>query len=281
MRVLELCSKFGVGGIARHVIDLSQWLRAHGHHVIMAGSAGAWLDPTKDSMFTELPLNEVTEEGGGGLRRMVRAFGCAFTLRRILKQERIQLIHAHESAPAVVARLGSHGLGIPVAVTYHGSEPERVAWFGKVGRFAADRVITPSHRAAADLHQRGGIPQAKLSVIGLGIQVREAADPANVRRLRTTLLDNDSEICVVTVARLTHQKGIDILVQVVKRVLEQRRDIRFLVVGDGPQEHQAHEWAQAAGVQTHLKFTGRSEEPHLYMAAADLFLLTSRWEACR
>ena len=37
--------------------------------------------------------------------------------------------------------------------------------------------------------------------------------------------------------------------------------------------------ARDRGVSDHLTFVGRTEKPHLYLRAADLFLLTSRWEA--
>jgi len=50
-------------------------------------------------------------------------------------------------------------------------------------------------------------------------------------------------------------------------------------VGDGAGQAEAEGWAAAAGISDKLHFVGRSEEPHLYLRAADMFLLTSRWEA--
>ena len=77
---------------------------------------------------------------------------------------------------------------------------------------------------------------------------------------------------------MAHQKGIDVLVEVVRRVKACRGDIRFVVVGDGPLRERAREWARRAGVETLLQFVGISDEPYLYLKAADIFLLTSRWE---
>ena len=62
-------------------------------------------------------------------------------------------------------------------------------------------------------------------------------------------------------------------------VVAQRPDIHFALVGDGPQTQEAIGWAREAGVQDHLHFVGRSDEPHAWLKAGDLFLLTSRWEA--
>ena len=46
-----------------------------------------------------------------------------------------------------------------------------------------------------------------------------------------------------------------------------------------PKNQEAIGWAREAGVQDHLHFVGRSDEPHAWLKAGDLFLLTSRWEA--
>ena len=39
-----MATKFGVGGIARHVLALGRHLQAQGHSVAYAGSEGAWLN---------------------------------------------------------------------------------------------------------------------------------------------------------------------------------------------------------------------------------------------
>ena len=54
---------------------------------------------------------------------------------------------------------------------------------------------------------------------------------------------------------------------------------RFVVAGDGFQETELKALAAKRGVLSHLTFRGRTSEPHRLLRAADLFLLTSRWEA--
>jgi glycosyltransferase involved in cell wall biosynthesis len=83
---------------------------------------------------------------------------------------------------------------------------------------------------------------------------------------------------VVTVARLARQKAIDVLIEVVKRTTARHDYIRFAVVGDGPLREDVRRWAAEAGVGRYVTFTGYSDRPHEFLAAADLFLLPSRWE---
>ena len=82
-----------------------------GHEVFLAGAAGTWLDDTAGPQY---------------LPRVVQAVRYASRLRSFLARNRIELIHAHESAPAIVAKRASVWMGIPIVVTYHGSAPARV-----------------------------------------------------------------------------------------------------------------------------------------------------------
>jgi glycosyltransferase involved in cell wall biosynthesis len=279
MRLLQICTDFSHGGIQRHVIELSESLRKQGHDVSLAGSPGPWLNRVTEFEYLSLNLLGVSAEGGRAISRILRAAHCAFELRRFLTKHRIELIHAHESAPAIVAHVASFGTGIPIVLTYHGSEPERIRYFGRVGRLTSQRVITPSHRCSQDLHEQGGVPKERIHVIGLGVRPPPSIPQDRVDKHRQKLLGADGRLLVVVIARLAHQKGIDILVEVVRKVKEARQDIRFVVIGDGPLRDEARDWTMSAGIESLLQFDGESDEPYLYLMAADLFLLTSRWEA--
>ena len=63
LRVLQMCTDFGTGGIARHVIDLQDWLQARGHRVSLAGTAEEWAGPDTDADFLDIPLRYVAGEG--------------------------------------------------------------------------------------------------------------------------------------------------------------------------------------------------------------------------
>ena len=270
-------TQFGVGGITRHVLALRDWMRGQGHRVTLGGTPAAWAGPETEPDFLDLPTKYVSGEGGSLPVRLFSAAKSAWLLRRWLKRNRVDLIHAHESAPALVANLARRGLNIPLAVTYHGSEPARIAPFGGIAA-KADLVITPSHRSAEDLARIGGVPEAKLKVLGLGVAPPPPDTEAEVADLRRALL-GDGERLVITVARLEHQKGIDILIEAVARMIKDHPGFRFVVAGDGVDEAALKALAREKGVEKHLRFLGRVNRPHLYLRAADLFLLTSRWEA--
>lgn len=270
---------WGVGGIPRHALDLSKWLRSRGHSVRMAGSPGDWLNETKEPGFVSLDLHQVTgdRQDASAASRIAALARSVRTLRAWLRNHPTDVIHAHESAPALVARLAALGMNIPVAVTYHGSDLARIRQFALIARACADKTITTNRHSAADLVTLGRLPSRRIEVIGLGVTAPPVS-PERAAQARRRLL-GDGKLLVVTIARLTEQKAIDVLVDVVRRVIAERPDIRFAVVGDGPLAREADDWSREAKVEQHLHFLGRSDEPMLYLQASDLFLLTSRWEA--
>ena len=277
IRIAQMCTDFGMGGIARHAVDLSAWLSGRGHGVYLAGTPGDWAGEGSFDGFLDIPTRLVGAAGGSVPRRLAHAGRGALALRGWLRSSRIDLIHAHESAPALVALLARMGLNIPVVVTYHGSDPRRIRGFGKIARHA-DLVVTPSHRAADDLAAIAGVAKDRLRVIGLGIKPPPEDSGRDVAELRSALLRGGNRL-VVTIARVAHQKGIDILIDCVARMKESRPDYRFVVVGDGPLDEEMRALATRRGLDGHLQFVGRTDIPYRYLRAADLMLLTSRWEA--
>jgi glycosyltransferase involved in cell wall biosynthesis len=277
LHVLELGTQLGVGGITRHILALRAWLRTRGHRVSLAGSPDVWVNAGSEADYLDLPIARVGGGGGSLPRRLVALITAAWRLRRWLRRNRVDVMHAHDSAPALVAALARIGMDVPLVVTYHGSESERIAGFGRIAR-ACDLVVTPSHKSAEDLALIGRVPPEKLRVIGLGVSPPPPVSDEDVARLRAELLGDGSRL-IVTIVRLAHQKGIDILIEVVAELMKVHPTWRFVVAGDGPDEARLKALAKARGVTPSLRFLGRTSEPHLLLRAADLFLLTSRWEA--
>lgn len=277
LSILQIGTQFNLGGIPKHMLTLSQSLREAGDKVVLSGTAGRWCGPDVDPGFLDLPIRYVASEGGSLPARLGHLATSSGRLWNWLRKNHVDLIHAHESAPALVSMMARVGRRIPVAVTYHGSEPERVTVFSKTARHC-DLVITPSHASARDLIEVGGIPEERVKVIGLGVPPVPDYSADDVKELRRQLL-KDGDRLLVTVARLADQKGIDVLIECARKLKHSHPGYRFAIVGDGPLREEYTALAAEMDVLSHLQFVGRTEEVHKYLMASDLFLLTSRYEA--
>lgn len=277
MRILQVCTNFLPGGIQRHVLDLTAYLREQGHQVTLAGDAGDW-GVADDPDRILLPLAKVAGTGGSALRRMSALVPVALTLRRQIRARRIDLVHSHETAPALVARLATAGMRLPRLMTFHGSAPDREASVARIGRYCADLTISPSQTSLDSLIAKG-LPRERTRHLGLGIAPMPVLDPVAVASLRRELLGPEGRYLILSLSRLQPQKGIDVMVDVARRVKAQAPGVVFAIAGKGPLLEQAQGWARDAGVAAHFRFLGPVSTVPLHLAAADLFLLTSRWEA--
>lgn len=277
LSILQIGTQFDLGGIPRHMIDLADLLRGKGHTVTLSGNSGTWCNDTTDPTFLELPIRYVAAEGGTIPARLGHLATSVFRLRSWLRSNPVDIIHTHESAPALVAMLAQPRRKIPIAISYHGAEPWRITTFSRIAKWC-DVVFAPSEGSGRELTKVGGIPTEKLRAIHLGIVDPPEDDPRVVEDLRSELL-GDGKRLVVMVGRLATQKGIDVLIDCVAQLKESHPEYRFALVGDGPLKGQYLDLAHNKGVLSHLNFVGRSEHVHRYFRAADLSLLTSRWEA--
>lgn len=83
---------------------------------------------------------------------------------------------------------------------------------------------------------------------------------------------------VMTVARLSREKGIDVLIRAWANVVQQEKNLRLIVVGDGPLEGELRELARALGVDEFVEFGGMVQNAKELLRDVDLFVLPSRAE---
>jgi glycosyltransferase involved in cell wall biosynthesis len=205
-------------------------------------------------------------------------FRNALRLREAISKHRFDLIHVHETAPALVARLATLGLNIPIIMTFHGSAPSRIPSAAKIGKYCADFVASPS-RLSLDALIKHGVKASKTKVLRNGIKPLRAVSEDKIARLRDRYTPGGKGQIVFSPSRLAPQKGIDVMIDVAKRVTQELPDTQFVIAGGGQLTGTVNEWADAAGVGENMHFLGAIDTVPEHLRASDLFLLTSRWEA--
>ena len=80
---------------------------------------------------------------------------------------------------------------------------------------------------------------------------------------------------IVTVGRLAPQKDLATMIESVALLNEGT----LAIVGEGPLESELRRFADERGVSSRLRFVGFRDRAHDYIASADVFCLSSVWEA--
>ncbi len=254
MRIAQVLTASS-GGIGRHVASISVRLVARGHTV---------------RVFCPPATAAAHGLGGGGVdTRPLTQLGGA---------RGADVLHAHGYKAGglcwPVARLAA----APLVVSWHNAvlaeHPD--AWLarllqGVVAR-CADLTLCASSDLVAEARRLGA---SRVRLLPVAAPILPAATLSRAET-RAELGVADNALLVLTVARLAPQKNLQMLLDVAAR-LRDRADLRFLVVGEGPERPTLER--RIADERLPVTLLGHREDVGSLLAAADLALLTSTWEA--
>lgn len=257
-----------VGGAERHVVDLVLALHREGHDVTVACSvSGSLAESLEASRIPVRPLVESIVK-----RRVSRPY--ALGLRKILREGRFDLVHAHVYSSAAASALATVGTGTPLVVTEH----TEALWQGTNGRLFSfwmyrrvARVIAVSDAIRRRLIERDNVPPAKITLV-----------PNSVPPVRGSYGDTlplPAELgegpLVGVVARLQPEKGVTNFVTAAARVAKEFPAARFVVVGDGPLREELFALAERLGVRERFLFLGFRPDAQALIKLMDVVAVPS------
>lgn len=258
------------GGIGRHVASAAAGLQRRGAAVTVLGPQA-----TDDLFgFSRSGVRHVPVELAAAPRPLpaARALGA---LGRALRSPEFDVVHAHGLRAGLVAALAGPSR-LPLVVTWHNapladSRAHRALERAVARR--ADVVLT----ASPDLLPRAwraGARDARPHEVAAPSRPRGRGDRAAVR---AELGVAPGQPLLITVARLHPQKGLDVLLAAAQEWADRRPQPVLAVAGAGPLEAELR--ALAARGAAPVRFLGPREDVPDLLAAADVVVLPSRWEA--
>ncbi len=205
-------------------------------------------------------------------------------LTRILRKNKIDLVHCHGFRAGMIGRVAALLAKCHCIYTIHNFLPMNlgkrrikiVAWAEKILSGITKKIITVSQALKDEAAQRLGIDKHKIRVIYNGIVPPQKSNTSNKRQIiREKWGVSKDEKLVGTVARLIPSKGIETLIEAVPLVMERYSQIKFMIVGDGPQLSFLKEKAKKLNCDKNIIFAGYSEYIWYYYEAFDIFVLPS------
>ncbi len=269
MRILLLSTHLNIGGVGRYVTSLAKSLKARKHEVFVASGGGQLEHILRREGIPHLSMDIKTKSELNP--RVMKSF---FTLRRYLKEQGIELMHAHTRVTQVVAALLSANTGIPYVTTCHGFFKRRIGriFFGCWGK----AVIAISEAVRERLVRDFSVAEEKIALIRTGIEIENFT--RNVGEERRRRMREEWHLpkrpIIGTVGRLSDVKGQSVLLEAAKIVCR-RIPVSVLIVGEGPEEKRLRDLANRLGLRENVFFVGAIEDVVLPLSLMDIFVLPS------
>lgn len=217
-----------------------------------------------------------------------------FFALRLARNNHIDLIQVRESMfSGTVGYFLSRWLRIPLQVCVYGTNPFepywlKQSWFNRMIALWAQPIL----RAADGIQVDGSMTARQLVAEGIAAErvVVKPLVPGNLADYVTA--DSDpgllSELSangrfrrfVLFVGRIDAQKNLALLLDVAARVIPRRPDLRFIIIGDGPQRRELEQAANERGLRESVLWLGWQSHLQVvrYMASCHVFALPSVYE---
>ncbi len=88
----------------------------------------------------------------------------------------------------------------------------------------------------------------------------------------------DNKIRLLTVARLTSQKGIDIAVDVTLSLIKDKYEFEWFIIGEGELRQEIEKLISEHDIDKYFKLLGNIENPYPYIKDCDIYVQPSRYE---
>jgi glycogen(starch) synthase len=205
----------------------------------------------------------------------------------MVEEKEYDVVHAHDWLTFKAALRLKASKNWPIILHVHSVESDRAGnkngnplamELESVGLHMADRIIAVSEHTKRCIHEDYGVPLDKIEVVHNSIDLSdvEPLDPNNAYRYVDFMKGLGYRV-VVSVGRLTVQKGLPNLLQTAKKVIDKAPKTLFLIVGSGEQYYELIEQAAALGIGPNVIFTDfqRGKNWRDAFAIGDLFVMPS------
>lgn len=143
--------------------------------------------------------------------------------------------------------------------------------------YYADNLIMTAEVGKADAIENWGIFEDKIKVIHNPQDSRDLI-ARSMQRIDDSWFDEDTSPIIIAAGRLCPQKGFDKLLKAISIVLK-TREVKLAILGRGESENELRKLSNELGLGSQVQFLGFRSNHLAYIKRANLFVLSSVWEA--
>lgn len=276
MKILELCTSDGVGGLELYALRSTQALRRLGHDVSAAVRPGTLL------------AQRLSEQGlpYASLPRRSRALPLltARRLARFIDQAGIDVVHMHWGHDLLLAALAKRWARRPLRLVYTRqmalTRPKDDAYHRFLYR-QIDLYLTITDTLLAQARQWLPLPAERIQRLYYGVPAPAPLAAAQRQALRQSLGIADDAFAIGLVGRMEEQKGQHLLVEAVQQLRAGGIPAQAVLVGpamDEPYQVRLQREIETRGLGEAVTLYGPHKAPMEIMPAFDAVVLATRME---
>ena len=274
MKILYVITGLGQGGAERVVCDLADKMFEKGYSVKIAYLTGNVLTTPRHDEIELIQINMKSTLS------LPKAF---FRLSKVIKSYNPNVVHTHMVHANLLTRLVR--LVVPmnklISTAHSNNEGGRGRMLTyRITHNLADVTTNVSEEAVTAFENMGAVPKNGMSTVYNGINLDKFTYDPNARvELNEELgLDTNHKL-ILSVGRLSAAKNYPNLIKSMALLKQQATySFKLLIAGDGELRELIEQQIQSLDLQEQVILLGRRDDISRLMSAADLFVLSSKYE---
>ena len=291
--IIFVVPKLGIGGVERSLLSLLQQMPPEKFSVtvltfVAGGELEALLpkeitvrhapDARRQESCRAMLSGMLRKVGGGALfhfaKRVYHKFG-KLMFRRTVQAEHFDIAIAYSDGLATWYTSQRINADIKLAFVHtdmlsagYDAAQERTVYA------AYDRIFFSSQAVRNAFLKLLPDQNHKTAILPNGI------DTTEILRLSREMnpYPKREEIRLLTVGRLSHEKGVDKIPLLLHMLLDAGEKVHWYIVGNGPELENLRRSAANLGVENALTLTGSQKNPYTYMRGCDVYVQPSNYE---
>jgi glycosyltransferase involved in cell wall biosynthesis len=207
-------------------------------------------------------------------------------LIKFIKEKNIDLVHTHIRLADWYGRVCAKMAKVPfVFTTVHNTDYWRnerkywpYAWLDRLTMSFCTQIIAVSQGVKDFLQKWQKFDADQITVILNGTVKEKYINDDGSEVLKESLGLGKDRLLIGVTARLVKQKALHVLISAAKEIVQIRKDVSFLIAGEGPLEKQLLNQVKELELSDHVFFLGFRTDIPTILGMLDIFAMPSAYE---
>lgn len=270
MNILHISRSMGQGGAQKIVYQLCE-NNSSGYKHFVVSSGGNYVSRLEEIGVSHFEIPDITA------KNPITAVKTLFKINKIVNENNIDVIHSHHRMAALYARLISM-LKPKVKRVYTAHNvfynKKRLTRFSLTG----SEIVAVGKGVRQNLIDFYSLDSKNIIVIHNAVENKKLEKPNMNAELEQ--LKKEGYILIGSIGRLSEQKGMDVFLKGLKKLLKQKQNkkIMAIIIGDGEEREYLKELSIQLDISENVLFLGYQNNIFELISQLDFVVLASRWE---
>ena len=270
--ILLSLMQLNIGGAETHVVELAKELKSRGFNVVVTSNGGVYVKELEDAGIKHyiVPLQN---------KNPLNVIKAKRLLENIIKEEKIDIVHAHARIPAFILGRLHRKMKFPFVTTAHW------VFTTKYGlKYITDwgeKTVAVSEDIKTYLMDNYKIPEGDIRVTINGIDTNKFSPDTDCEDIKREFNIKDDEFVISYVSRMDESRSLAAkqLIEAVPQLLDKIPSLKVVIVGSGDDFETVKAMTKrvndAAGREV-IALAGARTDINKFAAVCDLFVGVSR-----